>query len=188
MSQHSHVVEESLQENEETKNEEKPEDEPELNQRLSSEHEEEADKEEAEEEEEGEEEEEEEETEEEEEEEEGEEEEEEEEEVEERYLMVDLSSLRKEIECPICLGIIRNTSTVMECMHRFCRDCIHKSIRLGNNECPVCRAHCPSRRSLRDDPTYDALIQVICPDIDKYEKEELALMKQELDQPNKKAP
>ncbi|XP_050898078.1 putative E3 ubiquitin-protein ligase RING1a isoform X7 [Lathyrus oleraceus] len=170
MSQHSHVVEESLQENEETKNEEKPEDEPELNQRLSSEHEEEADKEEAEEEEEGEE------------------EEEEEEEVEERYLMVDLSSLRKEIECPICLGIIRNTSTVMECMHRFCRDCIHKSIRLGNNECPVCRAHCPSRRSLRDDPTYDALIQVICPDIDKYEKEELALMKQELDQPNKKAP
>ncbi|XP_050898074.1 putative E3 ubiquitin-protein ligase RING1a isoform X5 [Lathyrus oleraceus] len=187
MSQHSHVVEESLQENEETKNEEKPEDEPELNQRLSSEHEEEADKEEAEEEEEGEEEEEEEETEEEEEEEEGEEEE-EEEEVEERYLMVDLSSLRKEIECPICLGIIRNTSTVMECMHRFCRDCIHKSIRLGNNECPVCRAHCPSRRSLRDDPTYDALIQVICPDIDKYEKEELALMKQELDQPNKKAP
>ncbi|KAI5386657.1 hypothetical protein KIW84_072980 [Lathyrus oleraceus] len=186
MSQHSHVVEESLQENEETKNEEKPEDEPELNQRLSSEHEEEADKEEAEEEEEGEEEEEEEETEEEEEEEEGEEEE-EEEEVEE-YLMVDLSSLRKEIECPICLGIIRNTSTVMECMHRFCRDCIHKSIRLGNNECPVCRAHCPSRRSLRDDPTYDALIQVICPDIDKYEKEELALMKQELDQPNKKAP
>ncbi|CAL5213318.1 unnamed protein product [Lathyrus oleraceus] len=169
--QHSHVVvEESLQENEETKNEEKPEDEPELNQRLSSEHEEEADKEEAEEEEEGEE------------------EEEEEEEVEERYLMVDLSSLGKEIECPICLGIIRNTSTVMECMHRFCRDCIHKSIRLGNNECPVCRAHCPSRRSLRDDPTYDALIQVICPDIDKYEKEELASMKQELDQPNKKAP
>ncbi|CAI8618250.1 unnamed protein product [Vicia faba] len=116
-----------------------------------------------------------------------EEEEEEEEEVEEvEYLVFNLSSIRTEIECPICLGIIRNTSTVMECLHRFCRECIHKSIRLGNKECPTCRVHCPSKRSLRDDPSYDALIQVLCPDIDKFEKEELASIEEELDLPNKK--
>ncbi|XP_028074793.1 putative E3 ubiquitin-protein ligase RING1a isoform X4 [Camellia sinensis] len=75
--------------------------------------------------------------------------------------------------------IIRKTRTVMECLHRFCRECIDKSMRLGNNECPACRAHCASRRSLRDDPNYDALIAVLYPDIDKYEEQEWALYEEE---------
>ncbi|PIN08587.1 Ubiquitin--protein ligase [Handroanthus impetiginosus] len=84
-----------------------------------------------------------------------------------------MAEIRKEVECPICLGIIRKTRTVMECLHRFCRECIDKSMRIGNNECPACRTHCASRRSLRDDPNYDALIAALYPDIDKYEEEEL---------------
>ncbi|KAH9315615.1 hypothetical protein KI387_024242, partial [Taxus chinensis] len=44
-----------------------------------------------------------------------------------------------------------------------------------NNECPACRTHCASRRSLRDDPKYDALIVAIYPDLDKYEEEEFTL-------------
>ncbi|XP_050371292.1 putative E3 ubiquitin-protein ligase RING1a isoform X2 [Argentina anserina] len=67
----------------------------------------------------------------------------------------------------------------MECLHRFCRECIDKSMRLGNNECPACRTHCASRRSLRDDPKYDALIAAIYPDIDKYEEEELSFHEEE---------
>jgi len=31
----------------------------------------------------------------------------------------------------IWVGIIRKTRTVMECLHRFCRECIDKSMRLG---------------------------------------------------------
>ncbi|KAG9147295.1 hypothetical protein Leryth_023592 [Lithospermum erythrorhizon] len=62
----------------------------------------------------------------------------------------------------------------MECLHRFCRECIDKAMRLGNKECPACRTHCASRRSLRDDPNYDALISALYPDIEKYEEEELA--------------
>ncbi|XP_027347402.1 putative E3 ubiquitin-protein ligase RING1a isoform X2 [Abrus precatorius] len=91
------------------------------------------------------------------------------------FVVVKLSDIRKEVQCPICLGIIRKTRTVMECLHRFCRECIDKSMRLGNNECPACRTHCASRRSLRDDPNYDALIAALYPNIDKYEEEELAL-------------
>ncbi|CAM8904093.1 unnamed protein product [Rhodiola kirilowii] len=90
---------------------------------------------------------------------------------------VALPDIRKEVQCPICLGIIRKTRTVMECLHRFCRECIDKSMRLGNNECPACRTHCASRRSLRDDPNFDTLISLLYPDIDKYEEE---LMLQEL--------
>lgn len=95
------------------------------------------------------------------------------------YILVKLVDVRKEVQCPICLGIIRKTRTVMECLHRFCRECIDKSMRLGNNECPACRTHCASRRSLRDDPNYDALIAALYPDIDKYEEEELAFHEDE---------
>ncbi|KAL3519786.1 hypothetical protein ACH5RR_017935 [Cinchona calisaya] len=95
------------------------------------------------------------------------------------FVIVRLSEIRKEVQCPICLGIIRKTRTVMECLHRFCRECIDKSMRLGNNECPACRTHCASRRSLRDDPNYDALIASLYPDIDKYEEEELAFHEEE---------
>ncbi|XP_022724271.1 putative E3 ubiquitin-protein ligase RING1a isoform X2 [Durio zibethinus] len=87
------------------------------------------------------------------------------------YVLVKLSDIRKEVQCPICLGIIRKTRTVMECLHRFCRECVDKSMRMGSNECPACRTHCASRRSLRDDPNYDALIAALYPDIDKYEEE-----------------
>ncbi|KAL3624872.1 hypothetical protein CASFOL_031540 [Castilleja foliolosa] len=97
----------------------------------------------------------------------------------EEYINVKLGDIRKEVQCPICLGIIRKTRTVMECLHRFCRECIDKSMRLGNNECPACRTHCASRRSLRDDPNYDALIAALYPDIDKYEEEELAFHEEE---------
>ncbi|CAI9755165.1 unnamed protein product [Fraxinus pennsylvanica] len=95
------------------------------------------------------------------------------------FITVKLAEIRKEVQCPICLGIIRKTRTVMECLHRFCRECIDKSMRLGNNECPACRTHCASRRSLRDDPNYDALIAALYPDIDKYEEEEFAFHEEE---------
>ncbi|GLT82837.1 hypothetical protein SLE2022_011730 [Rubroshorea leprosula] len=98
----------------------------------------------------------------------------------EEFVLVKLSDIRKEVQCPICLGIIRKTRTVMECLHRFCRECIDKSMRMGNNECPACRTHCASRRSLRDDPNYDALIAALYPDIDKFEEEELALHEEEM--------
>ncbi|KAI4319777.1 hypothetical protein MLD38_033337 [Melastoma candidum] len=95
------------------------------------------------------------------------------------FVCVRLSDIRKDVQCPICLGIIRKTRTVMECLHRFCRECIDKSMRLGNNECPACRTHCASRRSLRDDTNYDNLIAALYPNIDKYEEQELAFHEEE---------
>ncbi|KAK4485247.1 hypothetical protein RD792_007877 [Penstemon davidsonii] len=51
------------------------------------------------------------------------------------------------------------------------KECVDKSMRMGNNECHVFRTHCASCRSLRDDPNYDSLIAILYPDIDKYEEE-----------------
>lgn len=81
-------------------------------------------------------------------------------------------TLNQELTCPVCLGILRNTMTVMECLHRFCDECISKSLRLGRKECPTCRVKCSSRRSLRPDPNLDALIACVYPDLDSYEEEE----------------
>ncbi|KAF3641414.1 putative E3 ubiquitin-protein ligase RING1a-like isoform X2 [Capsicum annuum] len=76
-------------------------------------------------------------------------------------------------------SIIKRTRVVMGCQHRFCRECIDKSMRLGNNECPACRIHCASRRSLRDDPGFDSLIEAIYPDVEEYEEEEFVLLEEE---------
>ncbi|KAK7252304.1 hypothetical protein RIF29_36150 [Crotalaria pallida] len=96
-----------------------------------------------------------------------------------RYVVINLEDVREDFQCPICLGIIRKTRTVSNCQHRFCKECIEKSMRLSNNECPACRKHCASRRSTRDDPNFDAMIALIFPDIDAYEEKELALHEDE---------
>jgi hypothetical protein len=71
---------------------------------------------------------------------------------------MDTDDLNDDLSCPICLGVIRKAVTTIECLHRFCTECIEKSLRLGQKECPTCRERCPSRRFLRPDPNFDALI------------------------------
>ena len=81
-----------------------------------------------------------------------------------------------EFTCPICLGLLRQTLTVMECLHRFCSECINKCLRVGLKECPKCRIHCPSRRSLRPDPNFDAMIQKLYPTVEFFDETEEALI------------
>ncbi len=72
-------------------------------------------------------------------------------------------SLQSELMCPICLDILKVTMTTKECLHRFCSDCIVTALRNGNKECPTCRKKLVSKRSLRRDPNFDALIAKIYP-------------------------
>ncbi|KAL7544251.1 hypothetical protein ACHAWF_007631 [Thalassiosira exigua] len=87
-----------------------------------------------------------------------------------------LKVLGPEFHCPVCLGYIKNTRIVKECLHRFCNECIEKCLRIGKKECPQCRIHIPSRRSLRPDSNFDSLINSIYGDVEKleqYEEEEI---------------
>mmetsp|Transcript_25268 Transcript_25268/g.60747 ORF Transcript_25268/g.60747 Transcript_25268/m.60747 type:complete len:308 (+) Transcript_25268:42-965(+) len=89
---------------------------------------------------------------------------------------IQLKVLGPEFHCPVCLGYIKNTRIVKECLHRFCNECIEKCLRIGKKECPQCRIHIPSRRSLRPDTNFDKLIQSIYGDVGKleeYEEEEI---------------
>eukprot|EP00467_Chlorarachnion_reptans_P023616 CAMPEP_0114502448 /NCGR_PEP_ID=MMETSP0109-20121206/9099_1 /TAXON_ID=29199 /ORGANISM="Chlorarachnion reptans, Strain CCCM449" /LENGTH=340 /DNA_ID=CAMNT_0001680369 /DNA_START=59 /DNA_END=1081 /DNA_ORIENTATION=- len=73
--------------------------------------------------------------------------------------------LNSDFTCAICLGILQETMTVMECLHRYCRDCIEMSIRMGRKQCPSCRIKVATRRNLRRDEAFDLLIRQIYPDI-----------------------
>lgn len=78
-------------------------------------------------------------------------------------------SLHSELMCPICLDMLKQTMTTKECLHRFCQECIITALRSGNKECPTCRKKLVSKRSLRPDPNFDALIAKIYPSRDEYE-------------------
>lgn len=94
-------------------------------------------------------------------------------------------SLHSELMCPICLDMLKNTMTTKECLHRFCSECIITALRSGNKECPTCRKKLVSKRSLRPDPNFDALISKIYPSREEYEAHQervLAKLKQSVNQ------
>ncbi len=87
-------------------------------------------------------------------------------------VQMDLRWVKQDLTCPICLGLLRNTYTTMECMHRFCQDCIVRSLSSSSKECPSCRERLPSKRNLRPDSFYDSLVGAIFPDMEEVEQRE----------------
>ena len=68
--------------------------------------------------------------------------------------------------------------TTMDCMHRFCEECIVTSLRLSSKECPTCRTRLPSKRNLRRDPNFDALVRAVYPNRQQAEAREEAAVAQ----------
>ncbi len=87
-----------------------------------------------------------------------------------------LDALNAELLCPVCLCLMREP-VVTECMHRFCTECIEKSLRLGKKECPSCRAPVPTRRALRRDANMAGLIATLYPDREAYEDAQFEAMR-----------
>ena len=71
-----------------------------------------------------------------------------------------LALVREEALCPICRGTMDQPAAVMHCLHRFCERCFQESHR-RKKECPSCRANVKSRRSLRRDERFGALIAAL---------------------------
>lgn len=104
--------------------------------------------------------------------------------LQEAVIQLSRSALNDQLRCPVCLSTMTGTMSTMEvscmfrkwaytkCMHRFCSECISKSLRWGKKECPTCRKPCPSRRSLRADSGFDKLIQLVCPDRMDFEQQQ----------------
>ena len=67
------------------------------------------------------------------------------------------------LSCPVCLGLLRQPMAT-ECLHRFCSDCIETSLRVGKKECPSCRFPISTRRALRRDENFEALMLTLFPE------------------------
>jgi hypothetical protein len=87
--------------------------------------------------------------------------------IQQNYIDIDIDDLEEELRCPVCLGQIEKTWTVMSCLHRFCSECLHRALRMdlgakkSFHECPSCRSKIASRRSSNPDTTYDLLITTL---------------------------
>jgi E3 ubiquitin-protein ligase RNF1/2 len=68
--------------------------------------------------------------------------------------------LQEDFECSICLEQFQKPHINAGCGHRFCRDCIKESLRLCNNECPICRATIRTYRSMKLDSHYEVLVSI----------------------------
>ena len=79
-------------------------------------------------------------------------------------LPTDLAEIRQEVSCPICLDVMQNVM-VTRCLHRYCKECINKHLRQVDQkrECPSCRIHLTTNRSLRKDDAMDAVIELFFP-------------------------
>lgn len=65
-----------------------------------------------------------------------------------------------EFKCCVCQQIPNVTSINPDCMHRMCKACFEDALRRHNTECPLCRIKIPTRRTLRQDPSYDLLLKM----------------------------
>lgn len=80
------------------------------------------------------------------------------------------NDLYSEFNCLICFRILQRTMVVKDCLHRFCGECIEKCVRIGLRECPQCRLHIASRRSLRNDSIMDTLTLRLFPEASEFER------------------
>lgn len=80
------------------------------------------------------------------------------------------NDLYSDFNCLICFRILQRTMVVKDCLHRFCGECIEKCVRIGLRECPQCRLHIASRRSLRSDSIMDTLTLRLFPEAGEFER------------------
>jgi len=90
------------------------------------------------------------------------------------------SLIRKELECPICLRIMREPVISRSCGHVYCKECIEKYIRQDklSKKCPSCRIPITNRRHLVREPILEHIIKTAFPDLEGYlKREEDVIMK-----------
>ncbi|GFH61956.1 hypothetical protein CTEN210_18432 [Chaetoceros tenuissimus] len=81
-------------------------------------------------------------------------------------LLSQLKAILKEVVtdndvlCTICLEKLQNPCILPDCLHRFCKECLHDSILLCSTKCPACRKRISNRREgLHEDKPFQRVLQ-----------------------------
>ncbi|XP_032670522.1 serine-rich adhesin for platelets-like [Odontomachus brunneus] len=80
-------------------------------------------------------------------------------------LRVRLSKLNEQLTCRLCSGYFIDATTIIECLHSFCRSCIVKYLE-NNKYCPICEVQVHKSRPLlniRPDHTLQDIVYKLVP-------------------------
>ncbi|KAF0302329.1 Polycomb complex protein BMI-1-A [Amphibalanus amphitrite] len=85
-----------------------------------------------------------------------------------------LGDLRSHITCVLCAGYFIDATTIVECLHTFCRSCILCHLE-SSSCCPVCATtihRTKGSSSLRADATLQTLVYKMVPDLFSQEMQQ----------------
>lgn len=91
-----------------------------------------------------------------------------------RYIKFQLREVNPHIVCKLCAGYFIGATTLMECLHTFCKSCIVKHFQNGNRACPTCEKEvCETNPldMLRQDRTIQNVVYKIVRNLAKDEQE-----------------
>uniref|UniRef100_A0A7M5XA01 RING-type domain-containing protein n=1 Tax=Clytia hemisphaerica TaxID=252671 RepID=A0A7M5XA01_9CNID len=93
-----------------------------------------------------------------------------------------LCALNPHIVCMLCAGYLVNATTIVECLHTFCKSCIVRHIQIFR-KCPTCGNNLPETEplsGLRLDRTMQDIISKVLTHIEKDEaKREMEFYKEQ---------
>jgi E3 ubiquitin-protein ligase DRIP len=88
---------------------------------------------------------------------------------------IDKDKLVSYLKCPLCNGIFRTPTTINECMHTFCKNCIYKFFYQNHlkDSCPKCNTKLGGKPldSLIFDHSLSVLVEILFPEFDVLDKE-----------------
>ncbi|XP_055335476.1 polycomb group RING finger protein 3-like [Paramacrobiotus metropolitanus] len=79
------------------------------------------------------------------------------------------------IQCKLCNGVLVNSTTIIECLHTFCKSCLVKHLQKADS-CPMCGNVVHQSEALRyqyisHDRTFQDVVDALLPEIKKNELE-----------------
>ncbi|XP_057293031.1 polycomb complex protein BMI-1-B-like isoform X2 [Hydractinia symbiolongicarpus] len=85
---------------------------------------------------------------------------------------ITLQNINPYLVCSLCKGYLVDATTIVECLHSFCKSCIIKHLELSYN-CPKCNTEIHKTKPLeyiRSDPSLQEIVYKLVPDL--FAKEE----------------
>ena len=80
-----------------------------------------------------------------------------------------VKDLNEHIVCPLCRGYLIDATTLVECLHSFCRGCIVRRLSSGARACPVCSV--ATSPPLLPDVKLQQLVYLVVPGLFRSELE-----------------
>lgn len=87
---------------------------------------------------------------------------------------VKLQDLNEQITCGLCMGYLIDATTILECLHTFCKSCIVLHIHSNKKTCPKCKTiihHSYPLQHISFDRTMQDIVEKLVPNLYELERQ-----------------